>query len=117
MTKFIAYCGLDCGACNAYIATQKNDTGMIERTAIEWSNLYHSDITAKDVWCDGCTVGSGRLCGHCSDCSIRACAQERHVANCGVCPGYGCETITTFIEMAPDVKTVLDRIRKEANSK
>jgi hypothetical protein len=112
MAKLIAYCGLNCGACNAYIATQRNDAEMIERTAREWSEMYHTNITADSVWCDGCTVNSSRHCGHCSECGIRACAQERNVANCGSCPQYGCETIATFMELVPDVKTVLDRIHK-----
>jgi hypothetical protein len=115
MARSLAYCGLDCSACNAYIATQKNDLAMIERTAREWSEMYHSEIAAKDVWCDGCTAQTGRFCGHCSDCYIRTCSQEHQVVNCGTCPEYGCETIKTFIEMAPDVKITLDRIHTGKN--
>jgi hypothetical protein len=110
MTRLMAYCGLDCSACNAYVATKSNDAALIERTAKEWSEMYHSNITAKDVWCDGCTAQTSRLCGHCSECNIRTCAQAHQVANCGACPEYGCDTIASFIEMVPDIKLVLDRI-------
>jgi hypothetical protein len=110
MARMIAYCGLDCSACNAYIATKNNDPAMIERTAKEWSEMYHSNITAKDVWCDGCSSRNLRLCGHCAECNIRACAQSHQVDNCGACPEYACDTITTFVEIVPDLKDVLDRI-------
>jgi|WetSurMetagenome_2_1015567.scaffolds.fasta_scaffold611521_2 hypothetical protein len=115
MARLIAYCGLDCSVCNAYVATMNNDAAMIERTAKEWSDMYHSEISAKDVWCDGCTAQSPRLCGHCSECGIRACAQKHRVASCGTCPEYRCDTIATFIDMVPDAQSVLDNIHREGN--
>ena len=105
-----SYCGLDCSACDAYIATKNNDVEMIERTAKAWSEMYDSTVSAMDVWCDGCTANTGRYFGRCSDCSIRACAQQHQVENCGVCPEYCCDTIASFVELAPDLKSVLDRI-------
>jgi hypothetical protein len=33
MAKIQAYCGLDCGECEAYIATQINDRAGLEKTA------------------------------------------------------------------------------------
>jgi hypothetical protein len=111
MKHLIAYCGLDCSSCKAYIATGSEDGGMIERTAKEWSEMYHGNISAKDVWCEGCTAQASRHCAHWSECNIRVCAQARQVQNCGVCPDYGCDTIASFIALAPDVKSVLDRIR------
>jgi hypothetical protein len=110
MERLIAYCGLDCAACNAYLATKANDAALIERTAAEWSEMYHSNVTAKDVWCDGCTTQAGRLFGHCAECNIRACALAHQVANCGVCSEYCCDTVASFLEMAPDLKSVLDKI-------
>ena len=39
MKQLIAYCGLDCEKCDAYIATQNNDQALREKTArpSEWS--------------------------------------------------------------------------------
>jgi hypothetical protein len=110
MARLIAFCGIDCSACNAYVATQNNDVAIIERTAKEWAELYHSEITARDVWCDGCSALSSRLCGHCAECNIRACAMSHNVASCGACPEYACDTIAAFLEMAPDLKPLLDQI-------
>ena len=117
MARVTSHCGLDCSACNAYLATKNNDAALIERTAQEWSRMYHSNILAKDVWCDGCTSQSGRHCSHCLECDIRACAQERNVANCGRCPEYGCATIASFIGLVPDVKPILDKINNSASIK
>jgi hypothetical protein len=33
MAKIQAFCGLDCGECEAYIATQRNDRAGLEATA------------------------------------------------------------------------------------
>ncbi len=111
--SLISYCGLDCSTCAAYIGTKSNDVALIERTAKEWTEAYHTPIAAKDVWCDGCTAQTSRHCGHWSECNIRICAQEHRAANCGACPEYGCEKISAFIELVPVVKPVLDKIHAE----
>ncbi|MBP5242059.1 MAG: DUF3795 domain-containing protein, partial [Clostridia bacterium] len=39
MRKMFAYCGLDCGQCDAYLATRNNDQALREKTARLWSEL------------------------------------------------------------------------------
>ena len=41
MRKMIAYCGLDCEKCDAYIATVRDDQALREKTAKAWSELNH----------------------------------------------------------------------------
>ncbi|MBN1875577.1 MAG: DUF3795 domain-containing protein, partial [Anaerolineae bacterium] len=36
MDKIIAYCGLNCAECPAYLATQANDMEALEHVAEEW---------------------------------------------------------------------------------
>ena len=75
MNGIIAYCGLVCTDCAAYVATQANDRQALERVAVEWRETFNAaDITADSIACDGC-VGSngGRLCDHCYVCEIRSC--------------------------------------------
>ena len=36
MDKIIAYCGLVCSDCSAYVATQANDQEALERVAAQW---------------------------------------------------------------------------------
>ena len=64
MDKLIAYCGLDCAKCPAYVATQSGDPAELERVAAEWREAFNMpDLTVESLICDGCLPGqaSGRL--------------------------------------------------------
>ncbi len=112
MEKIIAYCGLVCSDCPAYIATQANDQKALEKTAVQWRTEYHvPNITVKDVMCDGC-LGGGRKCAHCFECDVRACGLERGVANCASCADYSCAKLEKFFGMAPQARKVLDGLRQ-----
>jgi hypothetical protein len=111
MTILIAACGLDCGKCDAYIATQANDQTALEQLAEKWRVDYSAPgITAANILCDGCMAG-GRTIGHCQECKIRACVQERGLENCATCPDYGCETLTAFLAAVPQAKANLEALR------
>ena len=109
--QMIAYCGLVCTDCPAFIATQKNDPDALRQVAEKWSVEFGVPMTAESCICDGCTA-DGRKIAHCSECGVRACAVGRGVANCAYCDDYGCETVTQFWKMAPDAKKTLDGIRQ-----
>jgi hypothetical protein len=111
MDKIIAYCGLICSDCSAYIATQADDYAALERVAAQWREEYNApNITVQSVLCDGCLRGE-RKCSHCAECEIRACGLERGVINCASCSDYPCEKLTGFFGFVPNAKTVLDEIR------
>ncbi|RLC63088.1 MAG: hypothetical protein DRI79_08630 [Chloroflexi bacterium] len=110
--KMIAYCGLVCTECPAYLATQADDMEALERVAARWSEEFHAPITAAYCLCDGCLSDGGRLCGHCAECEVRACAIARGLVNCAHCDDYGCEKITGFFKFAPGAKATLEEIRK-----
>ena len=38
MNEYIAYCGLDCEACEARLSTVNNDDALRQRVAREWSD-------------------------------------------------------------------------------
>lgn len=112
MDKMIAYCGLVCSDCGAYIATQANDQAALERVAAQWREEYHiPDVTVAAVICDGCLGVGGRHCGHCAECEIRACGMARGVVNCAHCADYGCERLERFWGFAPNLRALLDSIR------
>ena len=112
MDRLIAYCGLVCTDCPAYIATQAEDSLELERVAAQWRAQYNApQITAESILCDGCTR-EGRHAGHWFECDIRACAQSRGVANCAHCADYSCERLDGFFAMVPDARAVLDGIRQ-----
>jgi hypothetical protein len=113
MDKIIAYCGLVCSDCPAYVATQADDRAALEQVAAQWREEFNApDLTVESIICDGCLTDEGRKCNHCFECQIRACAMERGVANCAYCDDYGCEKIEGFFGFAPDAKATLDGIRQ-----
>ena len=111
MDRIIAHCGLICSDCSAYIATQTNNRELLERTAAEWSELFHAEISPESILCDSCIAASTRLCGHCYECEVRLCGIERGVANCAVCPDYGCQRLEAFLAMAPEARNTLEQLR------
>ena len=113
MDKIIAYCGLTCTECDAYLATQANDQAALERVAARWREEYNApNVTVEYVICDGCLTGDGRLGGHCLECEIRACGVARGVANCAYCDDYGCAKLEGFLGFVPTVRTTLEAIRQ-----
>ena len=114
MAKIQAFCGLDCGDCEAYVATQKNDRAGLEATAKQWAKQFGGQaITAEMCICDGCPSGKRTSSAHAVTCAIRVCASRRGVATCAHCQDYGCETLKGFFAFAPVLKDKLEAIRKE----
>lgn len=112
MDKIIAYCGLVCTDCPAYIATQANDWAALEQVAAQWREEFNApNISAEGVLCDGCLTDLGHKFGHCHECRIRACGLDRGVLNCAYCEDYACDTLQGFFNMVPDARTRLDGIR------
>jgi len=113
MHTLIAFCGLDCSKCEAYLATQANDDVAKEQIAAKWRVEFNApDITLAQVTCDGCVTLNGRIGGYCALCPIRACGTTRQVTNCAYCADYAaCDKLADFFKMAPAAKLTLDEIR------
>ncbi len=112
MNEMIAYCGLVCTDCPAYIATQADDTEALERIAVQWREEYNApDLTVDSVICDGCLNG-GRKCGHCAECEIRACGVEKGILNCAHCDDYPCDGLVQFFGFVPEAQETLDNVRQ-----
>jgi len=112
MDKMIAYCGIVCTECPAFIATQENDDAKRKEVAEAWSKQYKMSIKTEDINCDGCKSEGKRHIGYCNICEIRKCGQEKQIENCAHCDEYGCEKLTGFIAMVPHAKETLEGIRK-----
>ena len=56
MKKMIAYCGLDCEKCDAYLATIHDDQALREKTAKLWSELNNVPILPEHINWQGCRV-------------------------------------------------------------
>jgi hypothetical protein len=114
MDRIIAYCGLVCSECPAYVATQSNDPGELERVAAQWREEFNEpQITAESVICDGCLgTNGGRLSGYCRVCEIRLCGVERGVTNCAHCGDYACAKLEAWFGNVPQSRVVLDGIKR-----
>lgn len=110
MDKIIAYCGLNCSECPAYLATQKDDYEEIKKIAKEWSNELMS-FKPEDIYCDGCNM-EGRIFSWCGECDIRICCRDKQIENCAYCEDYYCDYLKKPFENDPSAKERLDEIRE-----
>ncbi len=107
----IAYCGLDCGQCEALIATQNNDDALRAKVADEWTRLYNAPIKLEDINCLGCQ-SAGVKTYYCDQlCEIRKCAVKKPVSTCADCPDYACSALDEIHRNAPEAKATLDALR------
>lgn len=108
----IAYCGIDCSKCDAYIATQSNDQALREKTAELWSRLNNATILPEHINCDGCRA-DGRKTVYCESlCAIRQCATKKGHATCAHCPDMdGCTTLKAVLDNSPDAANNLKACR------
>ena len=85
MKRFIAYCGLDCEACEARIATVSNDEKLRKKVAELWTKWNGVEITPEMIHCSGCRI-EGVKTPYCESlCPIRPCAMSRHFETCADC--------------------------------
>ena len=98
MNTMIAYCGLDCEKCDAYIATKNNDQALREKTAKLWSKLNNVTILPEHINCEGCRT-NGVKTYYCDTlCAIRQCAMKKSVSTCGDCAQMEqCEKVAVVI--------------------
>ena len=105
--QLLSYCGIDCFACPAYIATKAPDIEKLTALAGEW---FDGATDHTIILCDGCKSDS-RIMKWCAECPTRACVIEREHQNCAYCDDYGCEKLLKVFEMSADAKTNLEYIR------
>jgi HAD superfamily hydrolase (TIGR01509 family) len=115
MAKIIAFCGLNCDECPAYIATQKDDDAERKRVAKMWAEEFNApELTYDKINCDGCLQTDGRLFQHCLVCNIRKCGMERELENCAFCDDFACDKLEEFFGFVPEAKVNLQELRRKA---
>lgn len=107
----VAYCGLDCSTCEAYIATQENDDSKRKQVAENWSKMFSAQIKPEEINCNGCH--SDLLFSHCKVCEIRKCGKVRKLSTCGECEDYSCDRLKEIHDHDSSAKKRLDEIAKK----
>ncbi len=103
MKDRIAYCGLDCEACDAYLATVRDDQALREKTAKLWSALNHAPILPEHINCQGCRVEGIKTIFCDSLCEIRQCALKKSMKTCGDCPDFEtCQIVGEIVSDHPE---------------
>jgi hypothetical protein len=94
--ELLAPCGLYCGVCRIYHATQENDRAFLERLIKFYTRWFpdRSLTGPDDLLCDGCL--SARLSISCRECPIRACTRQKALQGCHECPDFPCHLIDEF---------------------
>ncbi|MBI9058868.1 MAG: DUF3795 domain-containing protein [Labilibaculum sp.] len=93
----IAYCGINCSTCPAYVATQKGQENVRIRIAKLWSDKdYQYD--ACEITCKGCHEPWGKKFRHCQECQVRACAREKLYDTCAECADYPCNKLEDLFQ-------------------
>ena len=105
MRPNIAYCGLDCEQCDAYIATLHDDQALREKTAKLWAELNHAPILPEHINCQGCRADGAKTVFCEQLCAVRRCALQRGADTCGDCPEMeSCPTVGAIFANAPQAK-------------
>jgi len=113
MDRMVAFCGIVCTKCPAYIATQRDDDRERRKVAEQWSKTFNADITPESINCDGCLSSDGTIFNYCAVCEIRTCGMDKDVENCAHCEEYACEKLSKWFKEVPQAKRTLDGIRKD----
>ena len=93
--NLVASCGLYCGACPMYLATQENNQERLASMLKQFGS-GQMKLSQEDLLCDGC-LGGGRLASFCRKCAIRDSAiAKTKTRRCSECAEFACSRITDF---------------------
>ena len=106
----IAYCGLNCFKCPAYIATQADDNKLRADCAHHWAEEYKLEVRPENIDCDGCK-SEGKKFFVCNSCGVRKCATEKGLDNCALCAEYACKKLKKLMSMDPNVAKAIEALR------
>ncbi|MBC8312921.1 MAG: DUF3795 domain-containing protein [Candidatus Cloacimonetes bacterium] len=113
MKKIIAFCGIICYECPAFIATKNDNDIERKKVAEQWSKEFNAEIKPEDINCNGCLSKTEPLFSHCKVCEIRFCGLEKGIKNCAYCDEFACEKLNKFFEFLPSAKIILKKIRED----
>lgn len=108
----VAYCGLDCFKCLAYIATRTDDDKLRDDCARLWTGMFKHEIKPEQINCDGCK-SEGKHFFICEVCAIRKCAAAKNLDNCALCADYVCEKLENLMKLYPNIRKLMEAQRQK----
>ncbi len=89
-------CGLYCGVCGIYQATQDNNIKLLKIFLRTYESFLSGikDCTVNDLQCNGCH--SDRISILCQSCAIRDCSAREKRSGCHECDLFPCDLIENF---------------------
>jgi hypothetical protein len=85
----LAACGLYCGACYHYRASLPEGKHLLEEE-------FRRGRKLEGFTCRGCRSDERYVHPDCSQCRIRACADEKSLEHCGLCREFPCDRLQVF---------------------
>jgi hypothetical protein len=85
----IGFCGLYCGACSQYLASQPDGRHILDKAISQGKN-------PEKFKCGGCRGAQVDLYPPCSQCKMRDCAKNKNLLHCGDCPEMPCYMLKEF---------------------
>lgn len=84
-------CGYKCELCKAFAPNiEKSDER--EKLSSVWKKYYDLNITAEEIYCDGCRCSMENAKRIDNNCPVRRCVVGRHIKHCGECSDFSCAT-------------------------
>ncbi len=83
--ELVAPCGLYCGVCGIYYATESGDQTLKEKLAKAYGD------TPDKINCRGCLSDS--VYWYCAVCAIKSCTKEKGYSGCQQCESFPCDKI------------------------
>jgi hypothetical protein len=81
----LAYCGLYCGACRLFLATQAGTLDTLTSS---------HGVSAERLRCLGCR--SEKVSVYCLNCSMKKCASGQGLVSCADCAQFPCRVLMAF---------------------
>ncbi|MDM8159833.1 DUF3795 domain-containing protein [Labilibaculum sp. K2S] len=112
----IAYCGVNCSTCPAYVATQKDQDNVRIKIAKLWSD-QENQYDACEITCKGCHEPWGKKFRHCAECQVRACARKKFYSTCAECSEYPCSKLNDLLQTLDEKISRIDLDELRRNNK
>jgi hypothetical protein len=111
MNVQIAFCGLRCTDCPAFIATASGNEALKQSLANTWSTP-EQPIYPEQIHCHGChALRDEDIIMFGKECAVRKCGLEKNLPNCAHCNEYPCQKLEMPFCLDPATRATLDEER------